>query len=152
MSRGAAVTQADGIEQGLNVLRVKGADLIMVDVSLPIRTLVAALADERIRTGGGLRHRHDAKAAVAAIQAGAKEYIPLPPDPELIAAVLEAVVADARAFVWRGPRDGAGGQARRAGGTLRCLGADHRRERHRQGGAGAHVHLRSNRAQKPSSA
>ncbi len=102
MSRGAAVTQADGIEQGLNALRAKGADLVMVDVALPIRTLVTALTDERIRTpvvacGTGT----DAKAAVAAIQAGAKEYIPLPPDPELIAAVLEAVTADARAFVWR---------------------------------------------------
>ncbi|MFE1601907.1 sigma-54-dependent transcriptional regulator FlbD [Methylobacterium sp. ID0610] len=104
MSRGAAVTQADGVEQGLTVLRAKGADLVMVDVSLAIRTLVGALAEERIRTpviacGTG----SDARAAVAAIQAGAKEYIPLPPDPELIAAVLEAVAADARAFVWRDP-------------------------------------------------
>jgi DNA-binding NtrC family response regulator len=40
---------------------------------------------------------------VAAIQAGAKEYIPLPPDPELIAAVIEAVAADNRSFVWRDP-------------------------------------------------
>ncbi|SFU56310.1 DNA-binding transcriptional response regulator, NtrC family, contains REC, AAA-type ATPase, and a Fis-type DNA-binding domains [Methylobacterium sp. 174MFSha1.1] len=102
MSRGAAVTQADGVEQGLNALRAKGADLVMCEASLSIRTLVTALADERIRTpvvacGTGT----DAKSAVAAIQAGAKEYIPLPPDPELIAAVLEAVTADARAFVWR---------------------------------------------------
>ncbi len=34
---------------------------------------------------------NDARAAVEAIHAGAKEYIPLPPDPELIAAVLAAV-------------------------------------------------------------
>ena len=33
----------------------------------------------------------DAEAAVRAIKAGAKEYIPLPPDAALIAAVLEAV-------------------------------------------------------------
>jgi two-component system response regulator FlrC len=38
----------------------------------------------------------DARAAVAAIRAGAKEYIPLPPDPELIAAVLAAVADDER--------------------------------------------------------
>ncbi|KQP51918.1 sigma-54 dependent transcriptional regulator [Methylobacterium sp. Leaf108] len=102
MNRGAAVTQADGIEQGLAVLRAKGADLVMIDVSLSIRDLVAALADERIRTpvvACGVAT--DAKAAVAAIQAGAKEYIPLPPDPELIAAVLQAVSEDGRAFVWR---------------------------------------------------
>src|SRR5919107_4300841 len=102
MSRGAAVTQADGIEQALSVLRAKGADLIMIDVALSVRDLVAALEVERIRTpviacGMGT----DARAAVAAIQAGAKEYIPLPPDPDLIAAVLEAVAADSRSFVWR---------------------------------------------------
>jgi two-component system, response regulator FlrC len=38
---------------------------------------------------------------VAAIRAGAKEYIPLPPDPELIAAVLEAVSRDASDFIFR---------------------------------------------------
>jgi DNA-binding NtrC family response regulator len=102
MSRGAGVTQADAIEQGLAALRAKGADLIMIDVALSVRDLVAALEAERIRTpviacGTGT----DARAAVAAIQAGAKEYIPLPPDPDLIAAVLEAVAADSRSFVWR---------------------------------------------------
>lgn len=104
MSRGAGVTQADSVEQGLNVLRLKGADIIMIDVSQPIRQLVTALEEERIRTpvvacGTGT----DARSAVNAIQAGAKEYIPLPPDPELIAAVLEAVANDSRAFVWRDP-------------------------------------------------
>src|SRR5919112_1011995 len=104
MNRGAGVTQADAIEQGLAALRAKGADLIMIDVGLSVRDLVAALEAERIRTpviacGAGT----DARAAVAAIQAGAKEYIPLPPDPELIAAVIEAVAADNRSFVWRDP-------------------------------------------------
>src|SRR5690348_14069682 len=102
MSRGAAVTQADGIAQALNVLRGKGADLIMIDVALAIADLVAALDLERIRTpvvacGTGT----DARAAVAAIQAGAREYIPLPPDPELIAAVLAAVADDARELIYR---------------------------------------------------
>src|SRR3954466_9680197 len=102
MQRGAAVTQADAVAQGLNVLRAKGADLIMIDVALAISDLVAALDLERIRTpvvacGTGT----DARAAVAAIQAGAREYIPLPPDPELIAAVIEAVAADSRSFVWK---------------------------------------------------
>uniref|UniRef100_UPI0013D9C0AC sigma 54-interacting transcriptional regulator n=1 Tax=Stenotrophomonas maltophilia TaxID=40324 RepID=UPI0013D9C0AC len=31
----------------------------------------------------------------------AKEYIPLPPDPELIAAVLAAVASDARHLIYR---------------------------------------------------
>ena len=44
---------------------------------------------------------NDARAAVRAIHAGAKEYIPLPPDPELIAAVLAAVTDDTRDMIWR---------------------------------------------------
>ncbi|MEL6060769.1 MULTISPECIES: sigma-54-dependent transcriptional regulator FlbD [unclassified Methylobacterium] len=104
MQRGASVTQADAVPQGLNVLRARGADLIMIDVSLPIAGLVSALEAERIRTpvvACGVSA--DASAAVAAIRAGAKEYIPLPPDPEMIAAVLEAVATDRAAFVWRDP-------------------------------------------------
>ena len=59
MSRGAAVTHADGVAQGLAVLRAKGADLVMIDVGQPIRELVTALADERIRTPVvRLRRRH----------------------------------------------------------------------------------------------
>ncbi|HEY0290974.1 MAG TPA: sigma-54 dependent transcriptional regulator, partial [Hansschlegelia sp.] len=46
---------------------------------------------------------NDALAAVAAIRAGATEYIPLPPDPEMIAAVLAAVADDARDLVFRDP-------------------------------------------------
>ncbi|HEV7874145.1 MAG TPA: sigma-54 factor interaction domain-containing protein, partial [Enterovirga sp.] len=104
ISRGATVTMADGVAQALSVLRSRGSDLIMIDVALSVRDLVESLEAERIRTpviacGTGT----DARAAVAAIQAGAKEYIPLPPDPELIAAVIEAVAADNRSFVWRDP-------------------------------------------------
>jgi DNA-binding NtrC family response regulator len=104
MQRGASVTQAEGIEQGLAVIRAKGGDLIMCDVAEPIATLVAALEAERIRlpvVACGVSS--DARAAVAAIQAGAREYIPLPPDPDLIAAVLEAVAADSHGLIFRDP-------------------------------------------------
>jgi two-component system, response regulator FlrC len=103
--RGAQVTQVDGIENALNHLRAgRGADLLMVDVGLNIRALADAMDSERmtnpiVACGTGT----DAKAAVAAIQAGAKEYIPLPPDPELIAAILEAVSRDKLEFVFRDP-------------------------------------------------
>jgi two-component system, response regulator FlrC len=103
--RGAQVAQVDGVESALNHLRAgRGADLLMVDVNLNIRALVDAMDAERIVSpivacGTGT----DARAAVAAIQAGAKEYIPLPPDPELIAAVLEAVSRDKSEFIFRDP-------------------------------------------------
>src|SRR5215213_2357264 len=103
MARGASVTHADSIEQALNVLRSgRGADLLMVDVACDIRDLVLRLDAERIAVpivACGVSN--DARAAVAAIHAGAKEYIPLPPDPELIAAVLAAVADDARELVYR---------------------------------------------------
>jgi DNA-binding NtrC family response regulator len=103
MDKGAAVTHAEDIEQALRVLRSgRGADLLMVDVAVNIRDLVARLENEHIHVpivacGTGT----DARAAVAAIHAGAKEYIPLPPDPELIAAVLAAVADDHRELVYR---------------------------------------------------
>src|ERR1700750_2510055 len=103
MDRGASVTHASEVEQALNVLRSgRGADLLMVDVAIDIRELVLRLDAERIAVpivACGISN--DARAAVAAIHAGAKEYIPLPPDPELIAAVLAAVANDARDLVYR---------------------------------------------------
>ena len=41
----------------------------------------------------------DSAVAVKAIRAGAKEYIPLPPDEELIAAVLEAITEESHAVI-----------------------------------------------------
>ena len=103
MDNGASVTHAEAIEQAMAVLRGgKGADLLLVDVALDIRDLVMRLEAEHIHVpivACGISN--DARAAVAAIHAGAKEYIPLPPDPELIAAVLAAVANDSRDLVYR---------------------------------------------------
>src|SRR5436190_12176316 len=103
MDRGASVTHAESVEQALAVLRSgKGADLLMVEVALDIRELVEKLELELIHVpivACGIEN--NARAAVAAIHAGAKEYIPLPPDPELIAAVLAAVAADTREMIYR---------------------------------------------------
>src|SRR6185312_15685482 len=105
MQRGAKVMQAETIERGLEVLRGgQGADLVMVDVRLDLDQLFAALKAERIHTpvvAAGIET--DSRAAVAAIKAGAKEYIPLPPDAELIAAVLEAVAAEQDTLIYADP-------------------------------------------------
>ena len=86
MDKGATVPHASDIAQALAVLRSgRGADLLMVDVALAIRDLVSRLEAEHIHAPiVACGTATDARAAVAAIQAGAKEYIPLPPDPELI--------------------------------------------------------------------
>src|SRR6187401_1699317 len=103
MDNGASVTHAEVVEQAMAVLRGgKGADLLLVDVALDIRDLVMRLEAEHITVPVvACGTSTDARAAVAAIHAGAKEYIPLPPDPELIAAVLAAVADDSRELVWR---------------------------------------------------
>lgn len=105
VSNGAKVAHVEDIDVGLEHLRSgRGADLIMIDVGLEISGLMDKLQSERIcvpvvACGIGT----DAKAAVTAIQAGAKEYIPLPPDAELIAAVLQAVADEASQVVFRDP-------------------------------------------------
>ncbi|PZO04548.1 MAG: sigma-54-dependent Fis family transcriptional regulator [Hyphomicrobiales bacterium] len=104
IAHGANVTHTESLEQTLAVLRAKGADLLMVEVTLPVGQFVAALEAERIRTPiVACGTSTDARAAVAAIQAGAREYVPLPPDPDLIAAVLEAVAADQSSLIWKDP-------------------------------------------------
>ncbi len=105
VARGAKVTQSDDIEAGLRALRAgQGADVIMIDSGMDIATLVTSLQSERIDVpvvacGVG----DDSKTAVQAIKAGAQEYIPLPPDSDLIAAVLEAVAEETHTIVHRDP-------------------------------------------------
>jgi two-component system, response regulator FlrC len=103
MDKGASVTHADRIDTAMAVLRSgKGADLLMVDVAIDIRDLVLRLEAERFHVPiVACGTQNDARAAVAAIHAGAKEYIPLPPEPEMIAAILAAVADDTRELIYR---------------------------------------------------
>lgn len=49
MDKGASVLQADTIDTALRTLRSgRGADLVMIDVSLPIQRLITSLEEERI--------------------------------------------------------------------------------------------------------
>ncbi|WP_417483411.1 sigma-54 interaction domain-containing protein [Maricaulis sp.] len=105
IDRGASVSQVDTIQQATSHLRAgRGADLIMVDLSLDVQALIAANEAERIIVPVvvcGVNVRPEA--AAAAIRAGAKEFIPLPPDAELIAAILEAISDDERPMIARDP-------------------------------------------------
>ncbi len=103
MAAGAKVSHVETCEAATHALRAgQGADLMMVDYELDIAGLIAANEAERIRVpvvacGVGA----DPQRAGDAIRAGAKEFIPLPPDAELIAAVLAAVSDDNRPMVTR---------------------------------------------------
>ncbi|WP_114393597.1 sigma-54-dependent transcriptional regulator [Oleisolibacter albus] len=105
LQKGAKVAHTDSIDGAMTALRSgQGADLVMVDVKLDVGLLIEALKAERfavpvVACGVGT----DAQSAVKAIRAGAKEYIPLPPDAALIAAVLEAVAEESHAMVSHDP-------------------------------------------------
>ncbi|MEO6012582.1 MAG: sigma-54 dependent transcriptional regulator [Devosia sp.] len=103
MQGGAKVAHASSIEIAMASLRNgRGADLLFVDVMIDIPGLIAALEGERIFIPVvACGTETNAAAAVNAIRAGAKEYIPLPPDAELIAAVIAAVARESSDFLFR---------------------------------------------------
>jgi DNA-binding NtrC family response regulator len=101
MGKGAPVRHADGIETALSMLQSgpgptrPWADLLMVDAVVDIRGLAAGLAAVGLAVPiVACSTRNDARTAVAAVHAGAREYIPLPPQAEVIAAILTAVADD----------------------------------------------------------
>ncbi len=105
MAHGAKVSHVERTDQATEQLRRgQGADLLMVDYNLDIGGLIAANDAERIFVpvvACGVDN--DADKAAAAIRAGAKEFIPLPPDADLIAAVLAAVADDERPLISADP-------------------------------------------------
>ncbi len=96
LKRGAKVIHCDDTEQAIGaLLNGKGADVAMVDIKQNIGKFIIDLEASHIHmpvVACGIDS--DTRAAVKAIQDGAKEYVPLPPDAELIAAVLEAVTEE----------------------------------------------------------
>jgi two-component system, response regulator FlrC len=105
MAAGAKVAHVETISGALQALRAgQGADLLMVDYELDIAALIEALESERIVApvvACGVAA--DPDKAAAAIRAGAREFIPLPPDAALIAAVLAAVSDDDRPMISKDP-------------------------------------------------
>ncbi|HZD25551.1 MAG TPA: sigma-54 dependent transcriptional regulator, partial [Alphaproteobacteria bacterium] len=105
MQRGAKVSHAASATVALEHLRAgHGADLVMMEVGLDIGGFIDSLESERITLpvvacGIGT----DPDSAADAIRAGAKEYVPLPPDPKLIAAVLEAVTEENHTLLFEDP-------------------------------------------------
>ena len=154
IARGAKLDQADDVETALARLRAAAAlDLVLCDVTHDVAALIARMSGERITTpvvACGTDAQADA--AVAAIRAGAREFLPLPPDAELIAAILSAVsgeTASRHALIARDPSMLAtirrAEQVARAEASVLITG---------ESGTGKevlarHIHLRSRRAAGP---
>ena len=105
VSRGAKLHQADDSATALSLLRADARiDLLLLELPHDVRTLVRAMAAERIPVpvvACGIEAGPEE--AAAAIAAGAREFLPLPPDADLIAAILEAASGDSHALVARDP-------------------------------------------------
>jgi two-component system response regulator FlrC len=105
IARGAKLDQADDVDTALARLRADArVNLVLCDVVHDVGAVVRSLAAERmavpvVACGTG----DDAEAAARAIRDGAREFLPLPPDPDLIAAILEAAAGESHAMVVRDP-------------------------------------------------
>lgn len=105
IARGAKLDQADDTDTALARLRADArVDLVLCDIVHDVGAVVRALAAERIAVpvvacGTG----DDADTAAQAIRDGAREFLPLPPDPDLIAAILEAAAGETHAMIVRDP-------------------------------------------------
>nr|WP_277923668.1 sigma 54-interacting transcriptional regulator [Sphingomonas sp. TREG-RG-20F-R18-01] len=118
---GAEVATAGTVGAALACLREQGAALVMIDVAADVCGFLADLAAERFAVpviACGI----DASAAraVAAIRAGARDYVPLPPDRDLIAAAIREIAA-----LPAGPLIGEHPAFTRAPEFARAMGASH---------------------------
>ncbi len=105
IARGAKLDHADALAPAMARLRADArVDLVLCDISHDIAALVRGLAAERIAVpvvACGLDT--DTAAAVRAIRDGAREFLPLPPDADLIAAILQAASGETHALIARDP-------------------------------------------------
>ncbi len=105
IARGAKLDQADDADTALAHLRADArVDLVLCDLVHDVGAVVRALAAERIAVSVvACGTTHDPDAALRAIREGAREFLPLPPDPDLIAAILEAAAGESHALIVRDP-------------------------------------------------
>jgi two-component system, response regulator FlrC len=92
-AKGADVWHAADAEEALKLMSSGcGVDLLLVDVGLAIRDLVARLEASRIQVAViACGIDGDVRTGLSAINSGASEYLPLPEDVEEMAAVIVAI-------------------------------------------------------------
>lgn len=98
---GADVVTAAGTDAALDMLRRRDADMMMIDVGMDIAGMMRALRAERfVLPVFGCGVDAPAERAVAAIRAGARDYLPLPAERELIVAAIASISGrDASLFI-----------------------------------------------------
>lgn len=90
--KGADVAIVDTIVRAIDHIRAHGTDLALIDACLDIGMFCQALKRERIATPiMAFSTVHDPILATNAIRAGAQDYLPFPPDPELIGSIIATI-------------------------------------------------------------
>jgi DNA-binding NtrC family response regulator len=104
-SRGATLHHAETIQDAITQLRaLPGIDLVICELSHDIALLLRSLREERISIAVVAAGAVATEAQIlAAMRAGAQEFLPLPPDPDLIAAILAAATLTDDAMIARDP-------------------------------------------------
>ncbi|MEM7046167.1 MAG: sigma-54 dependent transcriptional regulator [Pseudomonadota bacterium] len=104
VSKGAKLQYAQDIPIALSGLRSGGADMIIIDVTDDIEGLCKQLETERICVpvfASGINP--EAEAAAQAIKAGARDFLNLPPDPEVFATILQTASREDRPMIGDSP-------------------------------------------------
>ena len=104
-TNGVELSYVDTIDGALAKLRsARSAELVMINAEADIKELIKRLGDERISAPVvAFGVNTDASTAVRAIRAGAREFLPLPPDRDLIQAIFLAVISDQKEFIFEDP-------------------------------------------------
>lgn len=103
--KGARVFFEHNINAGIEYLRKgQGADLVLIDAKLHIANFVSGIKSEHINADVvAYGVNSSPKEAVAAVKAGAKEFLPLPPDEKLIAALLTVISDNSKPMIASAP-------------------------------------------------
>jgi two-component system response regulator FlrC len=105
-ARGIKVERAESNARALELLRqAVFFDAVLCDIACGVPDLIRRMFAERLITpvvacGIG----NNVEAAVAAIAAGAREYLPLPPDIDAIAEILRSLTSEKHALIAQDPR------------------------------------------------
>jgi DNA-binding NtrC family response regulator len=105
IGRGVKLDQVDSVDAGLARLRAGSrTDVVLCDLEHDLAGLVKSLAVERIVVAVvACGVNVTPQAAAQAIRDGAREFLPLPPDADLIAAILEGASTESHALIARDP-------------------------------------------------
>lgn len=105
VERGVRLTHCHTADDALGALRRgQGADLVLVDIHHDVAGFIRHLREERICTPVvACGSSASPEQAAQAVQDGAEDYLPLPPEPDLIAAILEAAGRTDQTLVYQDP-------------------------------------------------